>query len=60
MSDEHKTQPTQDKRRDNWRAFSDDVTDEAAVAAFEKRYGKKPAQVVRRLGIVLAGPVPEP
>lgn len=40
-------------------AFTADTSEDAARAAFERRYGQAPAQVVTAAGYVWAGPVPQ-
>ena len=40
-------------------AFTGDTSEDAARAAFERRYGQAPAQVVTAAGYVWAGPVPQ-
>ena len=40
-------------------AFTADISEDAARAAFERRYGRAPAQVVTAAGYVWAGPVPQ-
>jgi len=40
-------------------AFTADTSEDAARAAFERRYGQAPAQVVTASGYVWAGPVPQ-
>jgi len=39
--------------------FTADTSEDAARAAFERRYGQAPAQVVTASGYVWAGPVPQ-
>lgn len=48
--------PTKEGR---WRGYTEDTSEEEARQMFEKRYGHPPEKVLRRPGIVLAGPVPE-
>jgi len=46
-------------QRATWAAFDEATTDDQARAAFEKRYGRRPAVVKRSGPVVLAGPIPE-
>jgi len=42
-----------------WLAFSVDHDPDAARECFRRRYGVDPARVEVRLGLLLAGPVPD-
>lgn len=47
------------RRRRKFDRFIPEVTDAAAAALFERRYGRKPRCVLRRRDGVCVGPVPE-
>lgn len=40
-----------------WRGFTPDTTDDEARRLFAARYGRPPARVWRRPGLLLAGPL---
>ena len=42
-----------------WRAFTLDTAEEAAAAAFLRRYGRQPEFVFESRGLLLCGPIPE-
>ena len=42
-----------------WLAFTPNTTEEAARRRFQTRYGHEPERLLRRLGLLLAGPVTE-
>lgn len=57
MSDDTTTRTPED-RRQYWRGFTVDTSDDAARAAFLARFGELPARIIRQRSVVLVGPIP--
>jgi len=46
-------------RRGTFEWYIPEITDQAAVILFERRYGRRPEKVLRRDGVLYAGPLTE-